>query len=159
MWPELVQDGYCNDESNNPDCNFDGDDCCYACVDKEHCQDCLCVHEHGWEGINPLIGDGYCQDGMNSAQCNFDGGDCCGSCINTDYCTNCSCLGIVENILALVSCGVHYAGSCSECPQENDVSWCSGDCKWENGECIESNFGCIHVRSDLFSEFWSDDSF
>ena len=92
MWPELVQDGYCNDESNNPDCNFDGDDCCYACVDKEHCQDCLCIHEHGWQGINPLIGDGFCQDGMNSAQCNFDQGDCCLFNITINQCTNCTCL-------------------------------------------------------------------
>ena len=31
-YPELVGDGYCNDEANNLHCDFDGGDCCYSCV-------------------------------------------------------------------------------------------------------------------------------
>ena len=132
LWPELVQDGYCDDESNNYDCNFDGNDCCYHCVNKDHCRDCLCLigtlAQDSPSSINPLIGDGYCQDGMNSAQCNFDGGDCCGSCVNTDYCTNCSCIGniLVDDSWDPVHCGgYHYASSCSECPQGNGASGCT----------------------------------
>ena len=34
-----------------------------------------------------------------------------------------------------VSCGGHYAISCSECPQGNGASWCNGDCEWLNEEC------------------------
>ena len=79
----MIQDGYCNDESNNHDCNFDGDDCCYTCVNKDFCKHCLCFNEHDLGGINPLIGDGICHDGLNNVHCNFDGGDCCGSCVNT----------------------------------------------------------------------------
>ena len=38
----LVGDGYCNDETNNPNCNFDGGDCCGPCLNKEFCSECLC---------------------------------------------------------------------------------------------------------------------
>jgi len=35
-----------------------------------------------------------------------------------------------------VSCGGHYADSCSDCPQGNGASWCNGDCIWYNDQCI-----------------------
>jgi hypothetical protein len=53
----MVGDGVCNDESNNPECSYDGGDCC----------------------SNP---DGYCDDVKNNEACFFDGGDCCGSNVN-----------------------------------------------------------------------------
>ena len=90
----LVGDGYCQDETNNGACNYDGGDCCGSCVVTEHCTECQCLG--GVDGIelsNPLIGDGYCQDETNNAECNYDGGDCCGSCVNTEHCTECQCLG------------------------------------------------------------------
>ena len=37
--------------------------------------------------------------------------------------------------LDLVSCGVHNATTCSDCPEGNGASWCNGDCKWANGRC------------------------
>ena len=30
--PDVVGDGYCNDETNNPECNYDSGDCCGVCV-------------------------------------------------------------------------------------------------------------------------------
>ena len=33
----LVGDGFCNEETNNEICNFDGGDCCGDCVNKDHC--------------------------------------------------------------------------------------------------------------------------
>ena len=36
-----------------------------------------------------------------------------------------------------VSCGAHFASTCSECPQGNGAAWCNGDCVWENDECVE----------------------
>ena len=87
----LVEDGYCNDETNKIHCAFDGGDCCYACVNKAFCKDCLCLTGQLVEIINPLIGDGYCHDENNNAACNYDAGECCLSNINTDYCSNCSC--------------------------------------------------------------------
>merc|ERR1712038_502379 len=35
-----------------------------------------------------------------------------------------------------VSCGMHYADSCSECPEGNGALWCNGDCIWSNDQCI-----------------------
>ena len=37
--------------------------------------------------------------------------------------------------LGLVSCGGHYATTCSDCPEGNGASWCSGDCQWLNRRC------------------------
>ena len=89
----IVRDGFCNDETNNPGCNYDGGDCCGSCVVTEQCLECQCLG--GVDGVelsSPSIGDGYCQDGNNNGACNYDGGDCCGSCVNTDHCAECTCL-------------------------------------------------------------------
>ena len=37
----LVGDGFCNEETNNAICNFDGGDCCGVCVNTDHCSDPL----------------------------------------------------------------------------------------------------------------------
>merc|ERR1719277_2296636 len=75
--------------NNNPECNFDGGDCCGDNVDTTYCSICecaqVCEFPH-WEG------DGWCDDGNNNAGCSFDGGDCCGDDVKTDYCTACECL-------------------------------------------------------------------
>ena len=41
-FPELVGDGYCHDETNNADCNYDGGDCCLSNRKSNHCSECLC---------------------------------------------------------------------------------------------------------------------
>ena len=86
----LVEDGYCNDETNKIQCGFDGGDCCYACVNKAFCKDCLCLTGTFEEEINTLLGDGYCNDETNNGACNYDAGDCCGI-VNTDFCSECNC--------------------------------------------------------------------
>ena len=89
----MIGDGFCDDETNNQGCNFDGGDCCGSCIVKSHCSDCLClqpdVDEHNI--TNALVGDGYCNDDTNNPDCNFDGGDCCGGNVNMQYCTDCQC--------------------------------------------------------------------
>ena len=35
-----------------------------------------------------------------------------------------------------VSCGLHTATSCSQCPQGHGASWCNGDCLWLGEQCI-----------------------
>ena len=89
----LVGDGYCNDETNNPNCNFDGGDCCGSCIVKSHCSECVCLQpDVDKQNItNPLVGDGYCNDETNNPNCNFDGGDCCGPCLNKEFCSECLC--------------------------------------------------------------------
>ena len=42
---ELIGDGFCNDETNNADCNFDGGDCCGGCVNTDNCLNCVCYAE------------------------------------------------------------------------------------------------------------------
>ena len=37
----LVGDGFCNDETNNAGCNFDGGDCCFN-VNSDVCSECIC---------------------------------------------------------------------------------------------------------------------
>jgi hypothetical protein len=84
-----IGDTYCDDELNNPECNYDGGDCCGSGVKAGHCVECACyencVASFEW------IGDGYCDDAANNDNCNFDGGDCCNVCINTDFCSECVC--------------------------------------------------------------------
>ena len=86
----LIGDGFCNDETNNPDCNFDGGDCCGLCIVKNRCSQCTCLQSEVTVA-NILVGDGYCNDETNNPNCSFDGGDCCGPCINNEFCSECQC--------------------------------------------------------------------
>ena len=89
----LIGDGFCDDETNNPECIFDGGDCCGPCVVATRCLNCTCLQTdvNVGEIKNHLVGDGYCNDETNSDACGFDGGDCCGPCINTEFCSECQC--------------------------------------------------------------------
>ena len=89
----LVGNGFCNDETNNPDCNYDGGDCCTTNANTTACSECAChLNETCAGGYHPLVGNGFCNDYTNIAECNYDGGDCCVN-VNTDSCSDCSCLG------------------------------------------------------------------
>jgi hypothetical protein len=41
----LVGDGFCDDATNNPDCNYDGGDCCGSNRNISYCNTCLCIDE------------------------------------------------------------------------------------------------------------------
>ena len=45
----MVADGFCDDDTNNLACNFDGGDCCGFEVLEDYCDDCNC-HEDWYEG-------------------------------------------------------------------------------------------------------------
>ena len=85
--------GYCNDQTNTAECNYDGGDCCGSNVNTQSCDNCICIlsSPETCDGPLDLISDGYCNDETNNAGCDFDGGDCCGGCTNTDHCSNCAC--------------------------------------------------------------------
>ena len=117
----MVANGYCNDETNNPECFYDGGDCCGSCVLTEYCSECLCLTGFYGNSINALVGDGICQNETNIEECNYDGGDCicpaafigdgvcddeynnedcyydgfdcCVNPVNTGFCSNCTCHG------------------------------------------------------------------
>ena len=38
----MIGNGYCNDETNNADCIYDGGECCGACTNTDNCLACLC---------------------------------------------------------------------------------------------------------------------
>ena len=88
----LVGNGFCNNETNNADCNYDGGDCC---DDLTELKDGSChIKESCIEGIVPfIVGDGYCNDETNIVECQFDGLDC-GQVenpfeVDTTFCTYC----------------------------------------------------------------------
>ena len=90
----MIGNGYCNDETNNPECNFDGGDCCGSCINTDYCNNCTCIGSIMGIGIpNALVGDGFCNDETNNVKCYFDGLDCCRSQLNLITCTNCTCHG------------------------------------------------------------------
>jgi hypothetical protein len=96
----LTGNGFCNDEANNAECNFDGGDCCGSCVNTEFCIECICLGNiTSNEFSNPLIGNGFCNDHTNNALCGFDGFDCCGANVIVDVCTECACHGKVLSLL------------------------------------------------------------
>ena len=90
--PSEVGDGFCNDETNNADCNHDGGDCCVN-VNRDNCTECICHHQENCAaGYTPsVIGDGFCNDETNNVDCNYDGGDCCVN-VNKDVCSKCHCI-------------------------------------------------------------------
>ena len=38
-----LQDGYCDDENNNIDCDYDGGDCCGPNTNTQYCSVCQCL--------------------------------------------------------------------------------------------------------------------
>ena len=91
---DKVGDGYCNDETNIPGCNYDGGDCCGSCINTNFCENCSCIGDINTNEVqNPSIGDGFCNDELNNIFCHYDGFDCCQSPVDTTLCTFCSCHG------------------------------------------------------------------
>ena len=94
---QWIGDGYCEDENNIFECNFDGGDCC---TDTEHlhCTECLCKTNGDEEDtpktcdMHEWIGDGVCDDENNVLECDYDGGDCCDDTADKTYCTVCECI-------------------------------------------------------------------
>ena len=67
----LIGNRVCNEENNNPQCQYDGRDCC----------------DHYYTGKWPyVLGDGFCEDKANIPQCHYDGGDCCLDELQFDFC-------------------------------------------------------------------------
>ena len=51
--PDWVGDEFCDDFTNNPECTYDGGDCCRPDVDTKYCQECQCFNY--WVGGNWII--------------------------------------------------------------------------------------------------------
>ena len=66
---------FCDDGNNNPECDYDGGDCCGYNVKRNYCQFCQCLdpakrrcYFSFWKG------NGRCDDKANNPECNYDGG-------------------------------------------------------------------------------------
>jgi len=40
-----IGDGYCDDDNNFFDCNYDGGDCCGPDVNTQYCYECICMED------------------------------------------------------------------------------------------------------------------
>ena len=90
-------DGFCHDELNIEDCQYDGGDCCKPVVFDNACTECRCWEtgdvkplEHAACPLEFFVEDGFCEDESNIPQCGYDGGDCCGA-MKLTFCSDCSC--------------------------------------------------------------------
>ena len=162
----LVSNGFCNDETNNAYCKYDGGDCCVVNANTNSCSECVChLIETCAAGYHPLVGNGFCNDNTNIAGC-YDGGDCCGYSINSEHCTECTCFH-QETCLAGVTHAFVGDGVCNDetniaecdydggdcCPNPNMVgdAICHDEtnhlgCNYDGGDC------CVNVNTDSCSE-------
>ena len=112
----LVGDGYCDDEANNVECDYDLDDCCQAESDRSSCTNCTCwidndqlelIKADFCQKQNPLgalyldLGDGYCDLDLNTKEYLFDIGDCC---IQDPICLKDELPGVLTNLKTEVPC-------------------------------------------------------
>ena len=134
----LVGNGFCNDETNNPDCNYDGGDGCVVNANTNACSECVChLIETCAAGYHPLVGNGFCNDDTNIAECDYDGGDCCGYNITSEHCTECTCFN-QETCLA----GVHPLVGDGVCNDGKNIALCN----YDGGDC------CVNVNTDSCSD-------
>ena len=133
----MVGNGFCNDEANNENCNYDNGDCC-GCVVTNHCVECACLDANNTVQ-NALVGDGVCNDEINNVECSFDGGDCCNSDANMDSCTSCVCF-LEETCLA----GVHPLVGNDFCNDETNIK----ECDYDGFECCGFHSSSYNVNQD-----------
>ena len=133
----LVGNGFCNDETNNANCNYDGGDCCVVNANTNSCFECACRFiETCAAGYHPLVGNGFCNDDTNIAECHYDDGDCCGYNINSEHCTDCTCFH-QETCLAGVT---HVFVGDGVCNDETNIA----DCNYDSGDCCGYNINSEH---------------
>lgn len=145
-----IGDGECDDQTNTPECFFDGGDCCVinrnysfwrGGLDYVTCFTCECIGDHQALGnaagnysncpMLEWVGDYYCDDETNIPECNYDDGDCCGPNADYEYCDTCEC----------IDDGIDFG-----CPQLSWVGdgWCDDltnipECNYDDGDCCRKN--------------------
>merc|ERR1711976_896101 len=131
--PSWIADGYCDDENNTPECEFDGGDCCDNDQDDWdfYCNDCECLDQGGC-AVPEWFADGYCDDENNTPECDFDGGDCCDNDMEDwdYYCNECECF---DNDIEIV-CEVPDWFADGYCDDENNTP----ECDFDGGDCCDN---------------------
>ena len=157
----LVNNGFCDDETNTENCFYDGGDCCGPCVIQIFCTVCECIDSSAYNLTpNPLVANGFCNDETNNADCSYDGGDCCGTCINTDFCSQCECFG--EVIGNGIPNSLIDNGFCNDETNNQDCWYDGNDCcgsQVNTDDCFECSCTGGIVTSPGFPdnyELWID---
>ena len=157
----LLGDGYCHDELNNLDCDYDGGDCCLSSLNTEHCSDCAChLQQMCLAGVHPFVGDGYCHDELNNAECSYDGDDCCLSPVNTKHCSDCACYlkcPVSNPNYAVISGTCFYIENTTPMNYEDAQL----NCQYKLGGLFEPRFAdtnqLVYVKAANFISATSDD--
>ena len=145
---ELVGNAFCDDETNNAECNYDGGDCCVLNANKNSCSECAChLVETCAAGYHPLVGNGFCNDDTNIAECDYDGGDCCP---NPELVANSVC-NYENNI---VECS-YDGGDCCPNPNMVDNGICNDEtnnleCNYDSGDCCGPAVSCKYFFISKF---------
>ena len=151
--PTYKGDGFCDDEANNLDCDYDGGDCCLDEINDSYCTDCWCyatssqhmslLNSTSSSGcvLPDYKGDGYCDDDNNVEDCEYDGGDCCAG--DLSLCTTCACLdtgytGSTNSPSFTGSTLANAPATCLDslkgddyCDDANNIA----DCDYDYGDC------------------------
>jgi len=143
---EWIGDNFCDDQNNNPVCEFDGGDCCQeepANGWDQYCSDCLCIEipettQAPTACIEEWIGDNFCDDQNNNPECDFDGGDCCQEEPADDwanYCQECECFDMPETTESpMDDCfAPHWVGD-TICDDGNNTP----ECGFDGGDCCDN---------------------
>ena len=108
---QWIGDGTCDDETNTPECDYDGNDCCKLYIKDDSCTECECKGTTTTTTTTTrtkttttetkttkydqctLQGNKNCDDSQNTEMCNWDGGECCGWDYfgQFDKCSQCKC--------------------------------------------------------------------
>ena len=124
----MVGNGFCNDETNNVACNYDGGECCVMNANTVYCSECAChLIDTCAAGYHPSVGNGLCDDETNVVECEYDGGDCCGYIINSEHCIECTCFH-QEMCLAEVTHALVGDGVCNDETNNLECTYDGGDC-------------------------------
>ena len=89
-WQPFINDGICQEVSNQDACSFDGFDCCQDVINDMECwgDGCTCfvtgqIHAHVRRDFTnctveaSILFNGNCDPEANVEECNWDMGDCC----------------------------------------------------------------------------------
>jgi hypothetical protein len=131
--PRNLGDGFCDDEANNEECEFDKGDCCLLdAKSKDYCDECICKERKEPETceISPrILGDSVCDDEANNEACEFDKGDCCLSDTESKkYCEECMCKERKEQETCEVSPRILGDGVCDDRANIEACEFDKGDC-------------------------------
>ena len=150
IYPSLIGDGFCNDETNNADCNYDGGDCCGSCINTDYCLHCICLGKIVGNGVpHAHVGNGFCNEETNTPECSYDGGDCClasnlvgnGICNNQTNIPECNydgldcCFNVNSDLCHCQELELVGNGYC-------DLETNNAECNYDAGECCGPDISC-----------------